>query len=70
MGTQAIIQINQIAGKGTLFSGGEFTQIIPFEMYIYKGHRHSVRVYGRGRKKEYNIFAIGQIIAAACSWAR
>ena len=34
MGTHAIIQINQIAGKGTLFSGGEFTKIIPFEMFI------------------------------------
>jgi len=33
-GHNAIIQINQIAGKGTLFSGGEFTQIIPYEMYI------------------------------------
>ena len=71
MGTHTIIQINQITGKGTLFSGGEFTKIIPFEMYIltiYMGHSMEV---GKEAKINRVYMYVGQIIAAAaCSYNR
>jgi hypothetical protein len=35
-----IQKINQIVGNGTLFSGGEFTKIIPFEIM----YRFSIRI--------------------------